>query len=153
MAGTSACRQGLHGYPSPAVTVALRTQEAAARAWAELVRVLLQVNSKPKSATPAAAAAAAQASIAILSRLEETAAVLAGLRDVDGVHNCARLIWNVGLPLLQPQLRSHLKCAFIVAASALASVDSPLQRLQAQLLLEASKSHAADGATMEASVF
>ncbi|GBG31291.1 Cilia- and flagella-associated protein 46 [Hondaea fermentalgiana] len=47
--------------------------------------------------------------------------------------------WNIGLPLLQPHLRTHVHKAFSSAASALEEVDSPLLELRAHLHSELAK--------------
>lgn len=64
--------------------------------------------------------------------------------DIEGTHCCARLIWNAGLPLLQPGLSAAVKRPFAAAARALEAAASPLHRLRAQLHLEVGKCEAAE---------
>jgi len=54
-----------------------------------------------------------------------------------------------GLPLLQPELRQHVKRPFAAAAKALEVAASPLHRLRAQLHLEIGKCEVADDALIK----
>ena len=66
-----------------------------------------------------------------LDKLDTILCAFVGCRDVDGVHNACRLIWNAALPLLgQEHRKKQLKQALTSAVQALASVASPLHRLR-----------------------
>lgn len=56
---------------------------------------------------------------------------------------------HAGLPLLQPELRRHLRSPFATAAKALEVVASPLHRLRVQLHVESAKCEAAEDAPMQ----
>lgn len=86
-----------------------------------------------------------------MEQLEDIVSTFSKLRDVEGVHEASRLIWNTGLPLLQPDWRTHIKRAFNSAARALEVISSPLHRLRVQLHLEAAKCDAAEDSLIKAS--
>ena len=55
------------------------------------------------------------------------------------VQGGSALIWNIGLPFLQPNLRSLVKVPFLAATEALESIDSTLSNLSCQFHIELSK--------------
>jgi hypothetical protein len=50
-----------------------------------------------------------QAQSKAMEQLEDVVNTFSKLRDVEGVHEAARLVWNTGLPLLQPDWKHHVK--------------------------------------------
>ncbi|WIA22560.1 hypothetical protein OEZ85_000994 [Tetradesmus obliquus] len=121
------------------------------RVWSDLTRLLLALQSAPP-AVPSPGSSwgggvacypeGLQARLAVLEGVEEAAAAFVKLQDVDGVHYCAKLAWNAGLPLLQPQHRGLLRRCFAGVAKALESMASPLARLRACLHLELARAEA-----------
>ena len=77
-------------------------------------------------------------------RLEK--ALFSALRsdDCELVHEVCITTWNVCLPLLQANLRSHIKRTLIGVANALSEVSSPLHELRAEIHLELAKCEVAD---------
>jgi hypothetical protein len=76
--------------------------------------------------------------------LQDIVNTFSKLREVEGVHEASRLIWNTSMPLMQPDWRRYSKRALNSAARALDVISSPLHRLRAQLHLEAAKCDAAE---------
>lgn len=61
-----------------------------------------------------------------------------------------RCVWNAALPLLQHNLRRHVKRPFLAAANALAAVSAPCHELRARLHFEVAKCDEADDLLMSA---
>ena len=77
--------------------------------------------------------------ITFLGTLEKALDSLLHIKSASAVQDCCTLIWNVGLPLLQSELRHNVKRPFLAAAAALENIDSQMHRLRAQLHLEVAR--------------
>ncbi|KAK9813259.1 hypothetical protein WJX72_011566 [[Myrmecia] bisecta] len=129
---------------------AAASQDLGPRTWAELIRAFLASAPLCTAKAPLDSKAVAAAADA-LERLDVTLSSFIRLHDVDGIQDCCRLIWNVGLPLLQSSTKKLVKRPFAAAAQALAAIASPLHRLRAQLHLEVAKGDMAEDMLAKAS--
>ncbi|GLI64300.1 hypothetical protein VaNZ11_007525, partial [Volvox africanus] len=129
---------------------AAASSDSGPRTWSDLTRVLLALQALGPTGDTSLAPAVVAAHVKALEQLEDCLTTFTKLADVEGIHAAARLAWNAGLLLLQPQLRRHVKRAFNAAARALAVASSPLTRLRAALHLEAAKCDAAEEALIKA---
>lgn len=82
--------------------------------------------------------------IELVKRLEKSLSSALRLNDPPLVQDICILIWNVSLPLLQPNLRKYVKRPLQKATKALEEVDSQLNRFRVQLHLELAKCEVGD---------
>lgn len=130
---------------------AAASQEVGPRTWADLTRLQLSHQTiQPLAAPPRDGSAGVVSRVRVLEQLDEVVTSFMRLKDVEGIHHAARLIWNAGLPLLQPELRHHVKRSFTAAARALDAIASPLHRLRAQLHVETARCEVADESLVKA---
>ena len=120
------------------------SQDLATRVWSDMARVLLGLQAVPQDRLLQVEPSAMQAHARAMEQLEDIVTTFSKLRDIEGVQEASRLIWNTGLPLMQPDWRRCNKRTFNSAARALEVISSPLHRLRAQLHLEAAKCDAAE---------
>eukprot|EP00232_Nephroselmis_pyriformis_P028660 CAMPEP_0182872218 /NCGR_PEP_ID=MMETSP0034_2-20130328/11576_1 /TAXON_ID=156128 /ORGANISM="Nephroselmis pyriformis, Strain CCMP717" /LENGTH=556 /DNA_ID=CAMNT_0025004803 /DNA_START=44 /DNA_END=1710 /DNA_ORIENTATION=- len=128
----------LSGCSALAATCAARAGLAKAlgpRMRSELTIIQLMLAQNAAKGDPLSAATVTT-HVAALKRLEMTLISLLRADDFRAIQECCVLMWNAGLPLLQPALRHHVGRAFAAGAAALETIASPLHRLRAQLLLE-----------------
>eukprot|EP00200_Dunaliella_tertiolecta_P013666 CAMPEP_0202394750 /NCGR_PEP_ID=MMETSP1127-20130417/93597_1 /ASSEMBLY_ACC=CAM_ASM_000462 /TAXON_ID=3047 /ORGANISM="Dunaliella tertiolecta, Strain CCMP1320" /LENGTH=1471 /DNA_ID=CAMNT_0048997397 /DNA_START=145 /DNA_END=4558 /DNA_ORIENTATION=- len=125
--------------------------DLAPRIWAELARVKLSLRNAPQSAIEELDEAALEVHQRAMDNLDDVVTAFMKLKDVEGIHEAARLIWNAGLVLLQPNKRRFVKRAFNSAAKALEVISSPLHRLRVHLHLEVAKCDAGDDSLIKAS--
>ena len=68
-----------------------------------------------------------------ISCLNRALTTVARLDTPELLHQGATLLWNTGIPLMQPRYRKHLQMAFQIAVDALEAIDSPLLAMRAQV--------------------
>jgi hypothetical protein len=73
----------------------------------------------PKTALEALEESALAVHMRTMEALDDVVTAFMKIKDVEGIHEAARLTWNAGLVLLQPDRRRHVKRAFNSAAKAL----------------------------------
>jgi hypothetical protein len=127
------------------------SQELSPRIWSEMTRVMLGLKAVPKESLLKVERSAMKAHTKAMDLLEDIVNTFSKLRDVEGVHEASRLIWNTGLPLMQPDWHHHCKRTFNSAARALEVLMSPLHKLRVQLHLEAAKCDVAEDSLIKAS--
>ncbi|KAF5838899.1 hypothetical protein DUNSADRAFT_1989 [Dunaliella salina] len=77
----------------------------------------------PQSAIEELDEAALEVHQRAMDNLDDVVTAFMKLKDVEGIHEAARLIWNAGLVLLQPDRRRFVKRAFNSAAKALEELN------------------------------
>jgi hypothetical protein len=73
----------------------------------------------PKTALETLEESALAVHMRTMEALDDVVTAFMKIKDVEGIHEAARLTWNAGLVLLQPDRRRHVKRAFNSAAKAL----------------------------------
>ncbi|GMH40123.1 hypothetical protein BSKO_08027 [Bryopsis sp. KO-2023] len=147
--GWAAALKGITTLAKKCATRSSASQDVAPRAWAALIEAqlaILDLGDHKESLTKRAV----DARIVTLATCERAMSDFLRIEDVHGVQESCRLMWNAGLPLLQDNLRHHIKKSFASACRALATIDSPLHKLRIQFHLEVSKCDANDELVLKA---
>eukprot|EP00667_Euglena_gracilis_P000045 EG_transcript_45 len=154
----------LHGLPTlaeDADRVAGHSKSLKARVLSECIRAVLQaqqcggwalVHERFYNHTPGDSNATATAGLLHAVKKVEKA-VDSAVRSGDStlIHTACILIWNLSLPLLQPELRKQLRKPFATALGALDAIHSSYNALKAQLFLEIAKCDVAEELLTKAS--
>eukprot|EP00873_Tetraselmis_striata_P015149 jgi/Tetstr1/435413/TSEL_024322.t1 len=134
----TAAQRGLLGLARSCANRANTSQDLLPRVWSDLTVASLDLQALGEARFKLGKRTV-KALCGILESLDQTLSQFKRLRVPAGVQDTARMIWNTGLVLLQPNLRVHVKRAFAAAAKALEEIESPLNRLRAALHLEVAK--------------
>lgn len=71
-------------------------QDVGPRVWADMTRVLLAMRNAELATPSAASNAVVQSHIKAMEQLDDVASSFTRLKDVNGIHCCAKLAWNTG---------------------------------------------------------
>ncbi|XP_044154029.1 cilia- and flagella-associated protein 46 [Bufo gargarizans] len=77
-----------------------------------------------------------EAQLSVINRLETTLQNAVRLREPNAIQEVCTTLWDLCLPLLQPNLRKYLKKPFISMADSLENIDSLLTVMRCQIHLE-----------------
>ncbi|XP_073402610.1 cilia- and flagella-associated protein 46 [Dendrobates tinctorius] len=79
---------------------------------------------------------AVEAQLRVINRLETTLQNAIRLGEPDTIQDVCATLWNLGLPLLQHNLRKHLKKPLLSIAGALENIESLMTVMRCQIHLE-----------------
>ncbi|CAG9462689.1 unnamed protein product [Pedinophyceae sp. YPF-701] len=126
------------------------SQEVLVRCRAELSGVLVRLRKLESAKGDKLTEENIKGRCAVLAATDQLCSQFLRMGDPTGVQDCAILVWNASLPLLQHNLHHHVRKPFLAASRALAAIQSPLNRLRAQLHLEVAKLDMEDDAPIKA---